>query len=894
MTSLSSVTASEPASAPSPLRNGPHARANNRLWHERQVLVGYLGLFTLLFSLYVFTNAGRFHIIDEVSLFAVTESLALRGEVNTNAIAWTQWVNSPGEVLGAFGEEGNVYSKKGPVPAFLAVLWYLLLKGIAALNIEFGILQGVLLWNGLITAGTALLLWNTATRLGYSTRVGCALGLLFGVGTIAWPYANMFFGEPLSALALLLCFWGLMAWRQVGRNRFALAGGVGAAIAIATVTAHALIVGAFALLALVSMVRHGVPVPDYARDSWTQRRLVPNSSREPDASIQGQSQDGEDAAPRSEADPESSLATLRFGIQVGLFVGPIMLATLFIFIYNAVRFGSGFDTGYHFDSGEGFTTPILEGLLGLLVSPYRGVFWHTPVFILSLIALPFFARRHRLEAASIVAGSALLIGLYSMWWMWWGGFAWGPRFLVPFSPFWVLLLAPLLSTGFVDKFADGPEALETGEAGAGRGQPFWRAWRIRPVGWLVLAFGSLSVLVQMAAVAVNFVNFEIELRGRYPTDWNDPLAHGPPALSLARFRDSPVFGQFELLLSGESAHADLAWVWPGGEIRWLVLLVGVAVVMTTGLLLGLWFARPGHAWTPSGPVLWLLPLLPLVMCGVWLGEVSRHPHYGVAGEGYRAIVSELCLYAQPGDVAITVAPFAYQIPMNWMGVECGHQPPIFGYAADSLNHAETEEALSRALAQYERIWFVTGGLAPNDPDNTLERRLAESAFKAHDSWYDDYRLLVYASAVPLMEAPWFPIATPLVGRGTSQITILAARMPAAVQAGDVLPTEIYFELAAPSPTNLRWFVQLLTPDGAPVALLDTAPQDGYVGFVDLPPQEELVELTGVWIPRDTPAGEYRLIAGLYNPDDPEAARLRAPDGNDHVELGVIRVIGGEG
>ena len=42
-------------------------------------------LIAFLVSIYVMTSAGKFHIIDEVSLFAVTESLALRGDVD-NAI----------------------------------------------------------------------------------------------------------------------------------------------------------------------------------------------------------------------------------------------------------------------------------------------------------------------------------------------------------------------------------------------------------------------------------------------------------------------------------------------------------------------------------------------------------------------------------------------------------------------------------------------------------------------------------------------------------------------------------------------------------------------------------------------------------------------------------------
>ena len=52
--------------------------------------------------------------------------------------------------------------------------------------------------------------------------------------------------------------------------------------------------------------------------------------------------------------------------------------------YNFSRFGSPFDTGYHFTEGEGFSTRVLTGLHGLLLSPYRGVFWFTPLFLASL------------------------------------------------------------------------------------------------------------------------------------------------------------------------------------------------------------------------------------------------------------------------------------------------------------------------------------------------------------------------------------------------------------------------------------------------------------------------------------------------------------------------------
>jgi hypothetical protein len=107
--------------------------------------------------------------------------------------------------------------------------------------------------------------------------------------------------------------------------------------------------------------------------------------------------------------------------------------------------------------------------------------------------------------------------------------------------------------------------------------------------------------------------------------------------------------------------------------------------------------------------------------------------------------------------------------------------------------------------------------------------------------------------------------------------------------GRVLPVEITFRLSDVNPVDLRWFVQLLRPEGFPVALMDTAPEDGYVAFSTLPANAELVERTGLALPENLPAGRYEVIAGLYNPSLEGQPRLRAQDGSDFVRLGVVVV-----
>jgi hypothetical protein len=285
----------------------------------------------------------------------------------------------------------------------------------------------------------------------------------------------------------------------------------------------------------------------------------------------------------------------------------------------------------------------------------------------------------------------------------------------------------------------------------------------------------------------------------------------------------------------------------------------------------------------------LLPLLPVFLIAVWMGEVSRNPHYGDPERGYRAIVSELCQHARQGDALITVAPYAYQIPMNWMGAECAYGLPVFGYAPNSMEFAEANQVLEDVLERYGRVWLVTGGVPANDPENSVERWLADRAFKANDQWYDDFRVLDYGTAQTLEAAPLTPLNVTLVGEGTSQITLTSARVPTLTQAGNVLPVEIGYRLQDANIFDLRWFVQLLRPEGFPAALLDTGPADGYVQFSELPPNQDLVERAGLLLPENLPSGRYEVIAGLYNPATSDAGRLRAADGRDFVQLGSVLV-----
>ena len=111
--------------------------------------------------------------------------------------------------------------------------------------------------------------------------------------------------------------------------------------------------------------------------------------------------------------------------------------------YNGVYLGSLLalkDTGIHGISG--FDGNFAAGLAGLLISPSRGILTGTPLFILSLAALPFLMRKDapRLVWYTLV-GSLLLLCVNSKWSIWWGGNSYGYRLLIETVPSLAVVLA---------------------------------------------------------------------------------------------------------------------------------------------------------------------------------------------------------------------------------------------------------------------------------------------------------------------------------------------------------------------------------------------------------------------------------------------------------------------
>ncbi len=299
--------------------------------------------------------------------------------------------------------DGVLFSKYGLGQPLLAapLHWfgrYVLGRWLAAPERAFYVGQFVaLLLPAMATAlaGGVLCMW--ATRLYKSAWIGVALALLFGLGTLAWPYSRFFFSEPLFGACLLVAAYAIYAQHP-------LLAGLAFGYAVLTRTVGVTLVPAFVM---------------YLWLKFSDERRTTND--------------------------EQAVVILRPSSFVlcptlWFLLGTLPAALLWLG-YNWVRFRSLADHGY---AGEGFTGNLWDGLYGLLLSPGKSLFLYVPL----LLALPFaawpFARRFKVEALFIGLLTLITLLTSATWWIWWGGHNWGPRFLVPLMPFLVLPLGVLL------------------------------------------------------------------------------------------------------------------------------------------------------------------------------------------------------------------------------------------------------------------------------------------------------------------------------------------------------------------------------------------------------------------------------------------------------------------
>jgi hypothetical protein len=253
-----------------------------------------------------------------------------------------------------------------------------------------------------ISAAVPTLVFLTGLQLGYQRLTSILAALCAGVGTITWVYSQILFSETTLGLLWLVVVYAMVCFTEGGRASWLWLAGIAGGYALITKTANAAALPVLPLWLLASL--------------WNRQRDVLSNAR---ALLK-------------------PMAALCF---------PIVAFAALNLWYNYARFGGLLSSGYTAErDGEsgGFTTPLLVGLFGLVLSPGKGFFFYSPIALLGLFGIGSFVRRHRLLALSLLGIIAAVVLVHARWWAWHGDWAWGPRFMVPLAPLFTLFtLAPI-------------------------------------------------------------------------------------------------------------------------------------------------------------------------------------------------------------------------------------------------------------------------------------------------------------------------------------------------------------------------------------------------------------------------------------------------------------------
>ncbi|HVL31817.1 MAG TPA: hypothetical protein VM299_06235 [Solirubrobacteraceae bacterium] len=284
--------------------------------------------------------------------------------------------------LGVRGHDGRSYSKYGLLLPLLATVPVALAQPVGAVTGRVDLLEAAAAASlmPLICGALAAALFAVGRRLGAPRPAAALVAAGTVLGTYVLPYGRDFFTEPLVALALVAAVERALAGRDLQ---------AGGALALAVLARPQSAAFAPLLLAFVALRSGGM-------------RAVARAS------------------------------------------APLAVAAVVTVAYNLLRFADPLEFGYRPPVDPGFTTPLLEGSAGLLLSPEKSVLLFAPAIVLVPFAAAALWRTRRATVALVLALFAVTWVLAATWHSWQGGWSWGPRLIIPGVVVALALVGPWL------------------------------------------------------------------------------------------------------------------------------------------------------------------------------------------------------------------------------------------------------------------------------------------------------------------------------------------------------------------------------------------------------------------------------------------------------------------
>jgi hypothetical protein len=369
-------------------------------------------LLWFFFALYALTSSGNaFRVPDEFEVYFQAEHLVDAGDISVPQTLAVREGDVP-ILFGKFGAHGRPYAPYGPGVAYLIAPFHVAGRLVArAAHIPRAPLPDGAAWEFVVGGVTTISMAFAAAlavagfhraclALGASPRHALYLSLILGGATMLWPYGTTLYSEAWLA-AFFVWAAALLLEARNGPHSWARVAAASALLAAAVLTKPTAVVIAPALVIGVLMDRSG------------------------------------EVRPRVRA---------AFALSAGIaFASGVHAA------WNFARFGNALDFGYNIAGmiprppARAFVLgDVPRGLFVQLLTPGKSLFVWAPATLLALLTLPRIWPRERGVVVAIAAALGSALVFYAAFIFPEGGYAHGPRHLVPLVP---LLLLPLAVPG---------------------------------------------------------------------------------------------------------------------------------------------------------------------------------------------------------------------------------------------------------------------------------------------------------------------------------------------------------------------------------------------------------------------------------------------------------------
>ena len=389
-----------------------------------------LYLFLGFFTLYVLTSPGVINVCDGEARFRVSLSLVERGRVDVDS--------DVGYLDGLFikGADGKNYSIHNIGQPLIMSPFVVLGKLIESkLPPEYGKRKDRIIISGLIAlicfplfgVGAVVMFYLCMLELGRSPRTSLVTSMIYGAATIAWPYASSSFEENIIAFLTLAGF--LYYLRGGNRARYMNAMIAGLFIGFAILVRVPIVVQA-SILFVGYLFRAYLKFRNFntERDCFTSFAMTEKGS----------------VIARSVMTKQSNSREYNWILEIICFLIGVLFIGGITLIYNYIKTGNPFETGYLLSYPELLHGNPLIGLYTNLLSPGDGLLWYSPVIILSLITVPKVIKTrdfNEMMAYAIFIGVTVFLSFIFRPAIEMG---WGSRFLVGAVPFIMIPVGRLI------------------------------------------------------------------------------------------------------------------------------------------------------------------------------------------------------------------------------------------------------------------------------------------------------------------------------------------------------------------------------------------------------------------------------------------------------------------